>query len=111
MNRKLGGLALVLAAACLPLAAKSAQAAGCGSDGGGFNAWMADFRQKARASGISEATLARALEGHQAGEEVFARKGYDGTRLREVAAEQAAIALKSKIKLTEIETTNRLLAR
>lgn len=73
MNRKLGGLALVLAAACLPLAAKSAQAAGCGSDGGGFNAWMADFRQKARASGISEATLARALEGVSYDHGVIAR--------------------------------------
>lgn len=43
--------------------AGAAMAARCGSDGSGFNAWMGDFRQKARGSGISEATLKRALDG------------------------------------------------
>lgn len=40
-----------------------AQAARCGSDGRGFSAWIDDFEQRARAAGISESTLRRALDG------------------------------------------------
>lgn len=45
------------------LTAGAAQAAACGNGGGGFAAWLRDFRAQARGAGISEATLARALDG------------------------------------------------
>ncbi len=54
---------VVAAASCVMLAAAPANAQGarCGNDGHGFNAWLQDFRGRARAAGISEATLDRAL--------------------------------------------------
>jgi lytic murein transglycosylase len=39
----------------------SARAAACGNDGSGFEAWLADFKSKAAAQGLSPATLASAL--------------------------------------------------
>jgi lytic murein transglycosylase len=45
-------------AAASPVVAKS-----CGSDAGGFQAWLGDFEDRARAAGISDATLTRALSG------------------------------------------------
>lgn len=50
---------IALSAACLPLAA----AAKCGNDGAGFETWLGDFRKRASAAGISQATLDRALAG------------------------------------------------
>lgn len=44
-------------------AAAPALAARCGNNSSGFSAWLSDFRQQARAAGISDATLARALDG------------------------------------------------
>ncbi|MCU0955002.1 MAG: lytic murein transglycosylase [Hyphomicrobium sp.] len=41
-----------------PVVAKS-----CGSDAGGFPSWLGDFEDRARAAGISDATLTRALSG------------------------------------------------
>jgi lytic murein transglycosylase len=39
----------------------SARAAACGNDGSGFEAWLAAFKAKAAAQGLSSATLASAL--------------------------------------------------
>jgi lytic murein transglycosylase len=39
----------------------SARAAACGNDGSGFEAWLADFKSKAAAQGLSPAILASAL--------------------------------------------------
>lgn len=38
-----------------------AQAAPCGNDGSGFDAWIADFRQQAQSSGVSGRTIEAAL--------------------------------------------------
>jgi len=51
------------AAAALLLATAPAFAASCGSDAGGFPAWLDDFRQQATAQGISERTVSESLEG------------------------------------------------
>lgn len=40
-----------------------AGAKSCGNDAGGFSPWLSDFEGRAKAAGISEATLARALDG------------------------------------------------
>ena len=53
---------IALSAACLPLAAPAA-AAKCGNDGAGFETWLGDFRERAGAAGITQATLDRALAG------------------------------------------------
>jgi len=45
------------------MAASRADAARCGHDGSGFGQWLSSVRAEARATGISEATLARALDG------------------------------------------------
>src|SRR5262245_66250854 len=37
--------------------------ASCGNDGAGFDAWLAQFRQRAVAQGISPATVSSALVG------------------------------------------------
>jgi lytic murein transglycosylase len=55
---RLGGAVLALG-----LAAMAAQAASCGSDASGFNAWLSSFRQQAAAKGISSRTLDAALSG------------------------------------------------
>ena len=45
------------------LIATPALGASCGNTGSGFNAWLADFKQRAAAKGISKRTLSRALKG------------------------------------------------
>lgn len=50
------GIALSLIASP-PLMAK------CGSDGSGFSSWLADFEAQARANGIKQSTIDRALNG------------------------------------------------
>lgn len=64
--RAVAGAVLVgagLLAALVSTADTSVAAARCGSDSSGFGPWLADFRGRARAAGISDATLARALDG------------------------------------------------
>ena len=52
------GFALMLA-----FVPSMAGAAGCGDDGAGFEAWLAQFKQQAAAQGISPATISSALAG------------------------------------------------
>lgn len=61
-------LARALAALCLGAAAQlalghAAQAADCGRDGSGFQAWIKRFGESAHEHGISKATLERGLKG------------------------------------------------
>ena len=58
-------LALTAAALSLSIAAtaQSALAAPCGNGPGGFNAWLADFKDEARGNGISGRTISNALNG------------------------------------------------
>ncbi len=52
-----------IAAALLLAAAAPASAAGCGTDAAGFSSWLQQFKAKAAAQGISQRTLASALDG------------------------------------------------
>jgi len=70
------GLALVLGTAL----AAPALAATCGNDGGGFAAWLEDFKSQAAAAGISQRGIAAGLAGvvydrsvisHDRGQKVF----------------------------------------
>ena len=54
---------LAIAGAGLLLSASPVLAASCGNDGRGFNAWLENFKSQARSSGISQATIDRALVG------------------------------------------------
>lgn len=56
-------LALLVLGGHWLLAPAAALAANCGSGPGGFPAWLGSFRAHAKAEGISEATLDRALSG------------------------------------------------
>jgi lytic murein transglycosylase len=47
----------------LPVLPSLAGAQGCGHDGNGFDAWIAQFKQRAAAQGISPAAIASALAG------------------------------------------------
>ncbi|HJU31073.1 MAG TPA: lytic murein transglycosylase [Hyphomicrobiaceae bacterium] len=66
-----GSRARISAAGCLALAAAvmlaglstAAGAAECGNDGSGFDAWLAQTRQRAAAQGISPGTISAALSG------------------------------------------------
>jgi lytic murein transglycosylase len=53
----------VAAVVMLLAAAPAATAAECGSDGAGFDAWLAQFKREAAAHGISAATISTALTG------------------------------------------------
>lgn len=70
------GLALVLGT----VLAAPALAAPCGNDGGGFAAWLEDFKREAAAAGISQRAIASGLAGvtydrsvisHDRGQKVF----------------------------------------
>ena len=52
----------VLAAAILATA-PAASAATCGKSGAGFERWIADYKNRARADGISARTIRSALDG------------------------------------------------
>ncbi len=54
---------LVLAGVVLALSLGTAAAQGCGNDGSGFNAWIANFKKDAAAQGISQRTISSALNG------------------------------------------------
>jgi lytic murein transglycosylase len=54
---------IVAAVALSMLPAGQASARSCGNDAGGFPAWLSDFEGRAKAAGISQATLTRALDG------------------------------------------------
>jgi lytic murein transglycosylase len=56
-------LSAVALALMLTLQPTVARAADCGHDGHGFDAWIAQFKQRAAAQGISPAVLAAALAG------------------------------------------------
>ncbi|MFV0367814.1 MAG: lytic transglycosylase domain-containing protein [Hyphomicrobiaceae bacterium] len=45
------------------VATTPAQAASCGKSGAGFSAWLEDFKGRARAAGISQSAINRALQG------------------------------------------------
>jgi lytic murein transglycosylase len=53
----------VAAVIMLLTAVPAATAAECGSDGAGFDAWLAQFKREAAAQGISAATISTALTG------------------------------------------------
>jgi lytic murein transglycosylase len=53
-------MAMALMLTVLPTAARAAE---CGNDGTGFDAWIAQFKQRAAAQGVSPAVLASALAG------------------------------------------------
>jgi lytic murein transglycosylase len=55
--------ASAMSAVLLSMGAASVQAQGCGNTGAGFQAWVPKFAASARASGISQGTLDRALSG------------------------------------------------
>ena len=57
---RLGATALALLLAAMPFAASAAE---CGNDGTGFGAWLARFKARAAAEGISSATISSALAG------------------------------------------------
>ena len=57
---RLSAVALALMLTILPTVARAAD---CGHDGHGFDAWIAQFKQRAAAQGISPAVLAAALAG------------------------------------------------
>jgi lytic murein transglycosylase len=56
-------ISAILAALLLALLPTSGLAADCGSDAGGFNGWLARFKARAVAEGISQATISSALAG------------------------------------------------
>ncbi|KUO59016.1 MAG: lytic transglycosylase [Alphaproteobacteria bacterium BRH_c36] len=55
------------------VAAPAVHAANCGNSAGGFSSWMQDFKAQARSQGISDKTLARALEGVSYDKRVISR--------------------------------------
>jgi lytic murein transglycosylase len=57
---RLGAVVLTLMLAILPTIARAAD---CGHDGHNFDAWLAQFKQRAVAQGISPATISSALAG------------------------------------------------
>ena len=57
---RLGAIAVALLLIAAPCVAR---AAACGDDGAGFDAWIAQFKQRAAAQGISPAVLSSALAG------------------------------------------------
>ncbi len=59
MTRRLAALSFAL---LLPLGGP-ALAQGCGNDGSGFSAWLQSFKRDAAAQGISQRTIASALDG------------------------------------------------
>lgn len=71
----------LIALACLTASvARPALAAPCGNDGGGFAAWLEDFKREAAAAGISQRAIAAGLAGvvydrsvisHDRGQRVF----------------------------------------
>ncbi|MEH0070565.1 hypothetical protein V6L77_09865 [Pannonibacter sp. Pt2-lr] len=65
MRKLLCALALSLTASLVPfLAIQPAQAASCGNDASGFNAWLAAFKEEAPGKyGLKSYTVANALEG------------------------------------------------
>ncbi|MEL6292596.1 MAG: lytic murein transglycosylase, partial [Pseudomonadota bacterium] len=50
-------------ASAVAVVATHAHAAACGNTGRGFKPWLSDFKQTARANGISQRTIARTLNG------------------------------------------------
>jgi lytic murein transglycosylase len=54
---------LAIAAVAVAVSASPVLAKSCGNDANGFQNWLDDFEERARAAGISEATLSRALSG------------------------------------------------
>ncbi|MEO1281720.1 MAG: lytic murein transglycosylase [Pseudomonadota bacterium] len=52
-----------IAVAVLLMASSPVLAAQCGKTGAGFNAWLADYKTKAKSKGISQKTINRALSG------------------------------------------------
>lgn len=54
-------VAAIAAASALHTVPAAAQAAQCGTNGAGFQAWVADFKQEAAANGVSPSVLNRAF--------------------------------------------------
>lgn len=60
---RLWAFTLLAALAFAVAAAPAAHAAKCGKSAGGFSNWLKDFKVEARAKGVSNKTLSRALDG------------------------------------------------
>ena len=63
LARGVAGLFVFLAAALVAATSDGAGAAECGHDPGGFAAWLARFKARAAAQGISHAAIAAGLAG------------------------------------------------
>jgi membrane-bound lytic murein transglycosylase B len=70
-----------LAAFCLSVAMGAAQAAQCGSTGGGFNAWKAEFASEAKAGGIKARGLAALAGTNYATATIYADRHQKSFRL------------------------------
>ena len=62
-SARLSGLQAIAFALMLAVLPSVARAADCGHDGHSFDAWLAQFKQRAAAQGISPATISSALAG------------------------------------------------
>ena len=63
ISKMISFLAVALMTLAFAAGAMPASAATCGKSAAGFPAWLAEIRQEAKAKGITEATLDRALSG------------------------------------------------
>ena len=64
---------IAVAVLAVSVCAAPASAASCGNSAAGFSPWLEDFRGKAKAKGITEATLDRALAGVNYDKKVIGR--------------------------------------
>lgn len=62
-GKSLNSMAIATAVIALSLIASPPLMARCGNDGSGFSSWLADFEAQARANGIKQSTIDRALKG------------------------------------------------
>lgn len=63
MKARMAGVILGTIVVASLATASTAIAAPCGSSGAGFDAWLADYKGRAKSQGISQATIDRALAG------------------------------------------------
>lgn len=67
------GFAVLAMLMTVALATSQAHAASCGKSAGSFSSWLEDFKSEARAQGISDDTLASALDGVSYDQRVISR--------------------------------------
>ncbi len=73
--------ALIAACAALPLLARAAEAAQCGSGPGGFEAWQSAFADEAKAKGIGAAGVSALMQTHYNYPTIAADRGLKSFRL------------------------------